>query len=149
MVMQRHAMVYVYLTVYLLVRVPISKVIHPLLYWFCVFFLCFLFFPGTVWKTSPWRWSLLPNKSLYIYIYPPKIHQQIAKHKLIWMFYAWCVQISYPFQAIFLKSFLPTFWPELTMLFKWWFLDKLQLKRLGGYSHPPTSTAITAANYGF
>ena len=32
-------------------------------------FLCFLFFPGTVWKTSPWRWSLLPNKSLYIHVY--------------------------------------------------------------------------------
>ena len=30
--------------------------------------LCFLFFPGTVWKTFPWRWSQLPNKSIYMYM---------------------------------------------------------------------------------
>ena len=43
-----------------------TQQIRPLLYWLCVFVLCFLFFPGTVWKISPWRWSLLPNKRLYI-----------------------------------------------------------------------------------
>ena len=79
----------------------------------------FLFFPGTVWKTSPWRCSLLPyiciHIRVYVYIH---VHMYIYIH-ILYIIYMYIYIFLYIYvygQTVPLRAFSSRFYTIFTKI---------------------------------